>query len=152
MESLADLLKPQYLWIVVGFAFLIMETAMPGLITGFFGLGAILVGVLCWFVDLSLNAQLLIFVVSSVVFLVTLRKSFLKLFGLATGKARDNEDIMDDFIGQRAVVLNEINPTKNGKVEFHGSTWAAAADEKIAKGTAVEIVDKANITLKVKSI
>jgi membrane protein implicated in regulation of membrane protease activity len=35
-------------------------------------------------------------------------------------------------------------------VEFHGTDWAAEADEEIPEGTMVEIIGKENITLKVK--
>ncbi len=152
MESFARYLNPQYVWIIVGFILMIMEFAIPGLITGFFGLGAIIVGIVCWFVDISLNMQLALFLLCSVVLLLTLRKSFLRLFGLGEALEQGSDQVRDDFVGQHATVTREITPVMAGKVEFHGTSWEAEADEKIIKGSPVEIIDKSNITLKVKRI
>lgn len=152
MESASDWLRPQYIWIIVGFILLLVEFAIPGLITVFFGLGALAVGIICWFVDVSLNTQLLIFIVCSVLLLVSLRKSFKRLFeGRFDAKKLDTGEL-DDFIGQKAVVTKEITPGKIGKVEFHGSYWEAEASETIPEGSSVEIIDKKNITLIVRHL
>ena len=57
---------------------------------------------------------------------------------------------LQEFIGERALVKEKISPKAAGKVEFHGTNWAAEADEEIAEGATVEITGKENITLKVK--
>jgi len=49
-----------------------------------------------------------------------------------------------------AVVVETIAPKAGGKVELHGTNWAAVADAGIPKGTAVEVIGKENLTLKVK--
>lgn len=152
MENLKDLLKPEIIWFLLGISMLILEFIMPGLIIFFFGVGACVVGVLCLIFDLSVNAQLLIFIFFSIISLIFLRKWLRDVFTGRT-KASDAEDIdLAEFIGERAVVIEEISPKKFGKVEFHGSHWAAAAEVSIKKGTAVEVVGKDNITLKVKPL
>lgn len=65
---------------------------------------------------------------------------------------QDVKENLEEFIGQRAVVKERIVPNSRGKVEFHGTDWQAEADEEIAEGTAVEIIGKDNITLKVKAL
>ena len=154
MESLSgdlkDWLKPELIWFVVGLIFLLVEFAHPGVIIVFFGLGAWLVALLSLFLDFSVNLQLVIFILSSLMLLIIFRRKFQSLFH----KQQDNEmDETDaEFIGKKARVIEEISPNKDGKIEFRGTQWEAEAEETLKKGTAVEIIDKRSITLKVKSI
>jgi membrane protein implicated in regulation of membrane protease activity len=152
METLKDFLKPELIWFLVGLALLILEFALPGLIVFFFGLGAWIVAIVCLLTDISLNAQLLVFIVSSVLSLLLLRKWLKGLFkGFIVSRQKTSENI-EEFIGKRAVVKEKITPQIHGKVEFHGTNWAAEADEEIAAETPVKIVGKDNITLKVKPL
>lgn len=152
MDFLKEYLKPEIIWFVVGVVMLIMEFALPGLIIFFFGVGACLVGFLCLIFDLSLNAQLIIFILSSIFLLVTLRKWLKTVF---TGRIKSKQEIdpaLQEFIGEKAVVIETIKPKVKGKVEFHGTNWLAESDVEINEGSAVEIIGKENITLKVKPI
>jgi len=152
MDTLKDFLKPEVIWFVVGVVLLIMEFAVPGLIIFFFGIGAWIVALICFLADISLNAQLLIFISSSVLCLLCLRK-WLKSIFIGHVKAKQNmKEDLADFVGQKAVVINKITPKLGGKVEFHGTNWDADADEEIADGVAVEITGKENLTLKVKPL
>ena len=150
MDTLKDFLKPEVIWFLVGLALLIMEFALPGLIIFFFGVGACIVAIICLIADIEIITQLIIFILSSVLSLLCLRK-WLK--GIFFGHVKAKQDMTEEFrefIGERAVVKEEITPKAGGKVEFHGTNWAAEADEEIAEGTVVEIIGKDNITLKVK--
>ncbi|MHC4638736.1 MAG: NfeD family protein [Planctomycetota bacterium] len=152
MDVIKDFLKPEVIWFLIGILLLIMEFVLPGLIVFFFGVGACIVGVTCIFRDISINAQLIIFISSSVLSLALLRKWLKGIFlGHTTSKQELSED-MKDFIGQRAVVREKITPNLPGKVELHGTNWQAQADEEIEEGTAVEIISKENLTLKVKAL
>jgi membrane protein implicated in regulation of membrane protease activity len=152
MDAIKDLLKPELIWFLIGLALLLLEFALPGLIVFFFGLGAWIVALVCLLTDISLNAQLLVFIISSVLSLVCLRKWLKGLFkGFIVSRQKTSENI-EEFIGKRAVVKEKITPQVPGKVEFHGTNWAAEADEEIAAETPVKIVGKDNITLKVKSL
>ena len=152
MNALKEFLKPEIIWFLVGIALLIMEFAAPGLIIAFFGAGACIVAIVCLITDISLNAQLIIFLASSVLLLVCLRRWLKGIFhGHITSKQNSTEDI-SEFVGQRAVVKDTITPKLPGKVELHGTNWQAAADVDIPKGTVVEIIGKDNLTLKVKTI
>ncbi len=150
MDAIKDFLKPEIIWFLIGLVLLILEFAMPGLIIFFFGVGACVVAIVCLITDIGINAQLMIFIASSVLSLLCLRK-WLK--GIFIGHVKSKQDMTEDlkeFIGERAVVKETITPKAGGKVEFHGTDWAADADEEIEEGTVVEIIGKENITLKVK--
>ena len=153
MDTLKDFLKPELIWFLVGLILLILEFVMPGLIFAFFGVGAWIVAIICLFIPIPLNYQLLlIFIVSSVLSLLLLRKWLKGIFMGHVVSRQDVKENLEGFIGQRAVVKERIVPNSRGKVEFHGTDWQAEADEEIAEGTAVEIIGKDNITLKVKAL
>jgi membrane protein implicated in regulation of membrane protease activity len=155
MEQLKEFIEPELIWFLVGLVLLIMEFALPGLIIGFFGVGAWIVAIVCLFsayVTGSINAQLIIFIISSVLSLLCLRKWLKGVFLGHTGSKQDLKQNLEEFVGQRAVVKEKIVPKLGGKVEFHGTNWEAHADEEIEAGAVVEIIGKDNITLKVKTL
>ncbi len=153
MDTIKDFLRPEIIWFLIGLALLIMEFVLPGLIIAFFGVGARRVALVCLFsnyVQGSGNVQLTIFILSSVLSLLCLRKWLKGVFlGHAVSKQNLKENL-EEFIGQKAVVKEKITPKAGGKVELHGTNWLAEADEEIAEGTVVKIIGKENITLKVK--
>ncbi len=152
MDNLSEWLKPELIWFLLGFAMLLLEFAMPGLIIFFFGIGAWFVALTCLFVDISINTQLSIFLISSVLLLVLLRKRLQTIFiGRITSRQTSPESL-DGFVGEKAIVTKQIAPGKDGRVEFHGSNWDAESDEFIEEGVRVEIVGKNSITFKVKSL
>ena len=152
MEQLKEFLKPELIWFLVGLVLLIMEFALPGLIIFFFGVGAWVVVLVCLITDIGINTQLIIFIVSSVLSLLCLRKWLKGVFLGHTGSKQDLKQNLEEFVGQKAVVKEKIVPKLGGKVEFHGTNWEAHADEEIEAGATVEIIGKDNITLKVKTL
>lgn len=153
METLSDYLKPEIIWFVIGIVLLLMELTAPGLVVFFFGIGACIVAVTCLIFDqLGISGQLIIFMVSSVLLLVFLR-TWLK--GIFYGHVTDQQNTLKDFneyIGQKAMVIQKIDPKIGGKIDFHGANWKAEAEVEIAEGAAVEIVSVDNLTLKVKAL
>lgn len=152
METIKEFLKPELIWFIAGALLLFFEFELPGLVLFFFGVGAWIVAVVCLFTEISVNAQLIIFIISSVVLLVCLRRWLKGIFrGYITSKQNAGKNL-EEFIGKRAVVSKAIAPLTPGKIEFHGTNWTTEADEEIAKGEPVEIIEKNNLTLKVKSL
>lgn len=149
--DIAQFLKPQYLWIIGGFVLILLELALPGLTLLFFGIGALLVGILCWMLDIPLNIQLTIFLITSIFTLLTLRNWFKKLFSKVLKYEKIPSDF-DEFVGQRAVVVEDIPDNGVGKVEFRGTRWEAESSAPIAKGASVKIITNKNITLIVETI
>ena len=155
MDAIKDFLKPELIWFLVGLLLLMFEFMLPGLIIAFFGVGAWLVALLCLLSDYvqgSINTQLIIFILASVLSLLCLRRWLKGIFMGHIVSKQDMTENLEEFMGQRAVVIETITPKAGGKVEFHGTNWVAQADAEIAEGAVVEIIGKENITLKVKAV
>lgn len=152
METLQEYLKPELIWFLVGLLLLLAEFAIPGLVIFFFGVGAWVVALLCAMMDIGINTQLIIFIVSSILSLLLLRK-WLK--GIFHGHSSDQQELtedLSDFLGERVAVTMAITPQQPGKVELHGTDWSAIAEETIPAGTRVEITGKESLTLRVKKL
>ena len=150
MDIGKELTNPVLLWFLVGLGMFLLELVSPGFFILFFGMGAWVVALMCFFMPISLNAQLFLFIVISLLSLVLLRKW---LRGILTGHVKAEQDPskeLDDFIGQKATVIESIDPRKSGKVEFHGTQWEAESHERIEKNEIVKIAGKDNLILKVK--
>jgi len=148
------ILSPSLIWFLVGVAFLIAELIMPAFIVIFFTAGCWIAAVVVWLFDIELTNQILIFLVSSLILLFTLRKYSLKIF---RGKTQDEIDdhYSDSKIGKTAIVTKTITPNKPGEIKVMGSFWRATANEEIEEGRSVLIERKESedgLTLKVKSV
>ena len=152
LEAIKEFMKPELIWFVVGFVLLMLELALPGLILFFFGVGAWIAAIVCWVADVSFNTQLAIFLVTSVLSLIALRNWLKGIFHGHTKNTQELTEDMKEFIGEQAQVVEAIGVRKRGKVEIHGTHWAARADQDIAEGDTVEILSKDNLTLTVKRI
>ncbi|MDE2928642.1 MAG: NfeD family protein [Acidobacteriota bacterium] len=150
MDSLQEWLRPQFLWFGLGVVLLLMEFANPGVVLIFFALGAWLVALLCMTSEISLNLQLGVFVVSSVVLLLVFRNRIKGRINRPRPAAGGVDS--DEFVGGRALVTREIRSDRTGRVDYRGTTWEAESGERIREGAAVEILDKENLTLTVKKI
>ena len=128
LTTLRDFLRPEIIWILVCIALLILEFALPGLIVFFFGVGAGIVALVCLIFPISLNTQLLIFIISSVVLLLALRRWLKGLFlGHTTSEQKPQQDF-SDFVGERAVVKTALTPKAGGRVKLHRTSWSAEPD------------------------
>lgn len=144
-----ELMHPAIIWFVVGLAFLLAELFAPGLVIVFFGVGAWVVAFICLLTPISIDVQLIIFLVSSGLVLLLLRNWFKTLFYGHTSAVQNPTQDLKDFIGQKVVVKETIVPNRGGKVELNGTLWSAVSDGEIAAGETVKITGKENLTLKV---
>ena len=142
--------QPEIIWFLIGLILALLEFGIPGLIIIFFGAGAWVTSLACLMFDIGLNTQILIFLVSSLLSLFLLRKTFKKKF-FKQDDARE-DTLTDEFIGQTAVVEELITEEKPGRVSFKGARWEAAADETLEPGTRVKIVSKESIKLHVAKL
>jgi membrane protein implicated in regulation of membrane protease activity len=136
------------IWIIIGFVFFLLEFVIPGLILFFFAVGAWIVAIVCLFIDISINVQLIIFLVSSIASILLLRKWFSKILWK---RKHSSELLEDEFLGKIAIAETAISPGKNGKVDFKGTTWQATSEDTIEKGENVIITGNESILLIVKS-
>ena len=141
-------LSAAVIWIIIGFVFFLLEFVLPGLILFFFAVGAWIVAILCLFLDFSINQQLIIFLISSIVSILLLRKWLSKILWK---KKHPSELLEDEFLGKTAKAETNISPGENGKVDFKGTTWPAASEDIIDKGENVIIIGNESILLLVKS-
>jgi len=85
--------------------------------------------------------------------LIFLRKKFSNYLRGKVSQENLSDDFNGEFIGKKAKVTKKISPNSNeGRVLFEGSAWTAVSDETLDEGSFVEIMEKNNITLKVKSL
>ena len=153
MENFKEFLTPELIWCIVGIIMLMVEFVVPGFVIFFFGIGALFVALLCFLTtSLSINAQLIIFLVSSILFLIVLRRWFKAIFrGFFSSK--DKMPINKNYyLGETATVTEKITPYQKGRIEFHGSMWSAESHKEIAKGAQVVIIEQNNLTFKVKPV
>lgn len=141
-------ISPILAWFLTGLLFFAIELALPGFIVFFFGIGAWCVALLLWSVDLSLSAQLGVFIVASLVSLLLLR-SWLR--GIFAGRSLTEDDsTMVEPLSATGIVSRDIVPPAEGQVRFGGSYWRAAADERIASGTVVRIIEQKDLLIRVE--
>lgn len=135
------------IWFLIGLFCVISEFSVPGLIIIFFGVGAWIVALTALVIDLNLFSQLILFLFSSVLTLLLLRKR------LAI-KKRTEIDVTDDFIGKIAIAENDFSKGRFGKVTFKGASWKAqtSSEETIHQGQHVKIIRYESITLHVEPI
>lgn len=149
-----DWLQPQVFWFIFGLILMLAELALPGFVIIFFGIGAWVTSLCSWlgWAD-AFSTQLLIFLASSLLSLVLFRKQGKNYFQGRVSRKMEDVAKLDDVKGERAVVVEDILPTNlSGKVELHGTRWDAISDQEILKGTLVEILERDNLTLKVKAL
>jgi membrane protein implicated in regulation of membrane protease activity len=145
MEILSN---PAVIWFLIGLGLLLLELILPGLVILFFGAGAWVTALACAiFPDLSLNWQIGIFLVASLLGLGILRKYMKKKFFGKSDKVVEDE--LEEFIGKKARAIIDFKDG-SGKVEFRGTHWSANCDEPVSKGQWVTIESKESLILKVK--
>jgi len=148
-----ELLRPEYIWILIGILMIWIEFSTPGFVVFFFGIGAFVVSILLFCgIHLSINMQIILFLVVSILSLIVLRKWFRSMFKGIWGSKDKMPINIESNIGETAIVIDQIQPLKLGKIELHGTPWKAKAvsDETIQKGVRIEIVSQDNLTFTVK--
>jgi len=138
-------------WFLIGIGFLIGEMMVPGFILIFFMAGSWVVAVsVFFFAELALTTQLIIFIVSSLALLFSLRR-----YSLRTFKGESKTGVDDEFsqVGQKAVVTKAIPQDDYGEIQLNGTFWRATAEVSIAKDQRVVVEGPettSNMVLKVK--
>ncbi len=143
---------PLLIWFLIGLALVLFEFMVPGVILVFFGMGSWTVAITTWMgLTTGTTGQLLVFGVSSVIYLVLLRRWFRARFrGFEAGKQDPSANI-DEFQGQIVIVTEAIDAeTGEGKVEYKGADWIARSETPIDTGCRARIMGVDSITLLVE--
>ena len=136
-------------WLLLGVALLISEFFVPGVVAMFFGIGALVVGVLTLFgvID-SLASQLLCFALISLVALFGLRRHCTRwLRGAVGGRPAQDLD-STGLLNQRVTVLTDF-VDGIGDVQLNGAKWDAESGDPLRAGDTAWVVDLRGIVLKV---
>lgn len=117
-----DDIHPGWLWAITGVILLIAEVVAPGFFLVFIGAAAIATGLFAVLFDLGLAAQLGLFAVYSLVFVLV----FKRWYGEPDGPAADA--LLDDraarLIGRSVEVVEAVDD-HGGRVRVGDSEWSA---------------------------
>ena len=137
-------------WVVLGIALMLLELAVPAFFLLWFGLGAVIVGVLlAVFPEMSLTIQIAIWTLSSVLFIWL----WFKVFKPNVHKTRAGMS-KGSLVGEIGLVTKEIRPYEKGQIRFQkpilgDEVWESIADQEIKVGERVRVLDVEGNTLKV---
>lgn len=130
-----------WIWLGIGFLFLIGEIFTLGFFLACFSVAAFLTTIFSFF-ELGLNWNLLFFAVISLIFFILVRPFFIKVLDRKKNITFTNADAL---IGQTGIVKKTIDSKKGGRVIVRGDDWWAFSEDSsdIPKDTKI-IVLKVN--------
>ncbi|OGA05931.1 MAG: hypothetical protein A2W68_07320 [Betaproteobacteria bacterium RIFCSPLOWO2_02_64_14] len=137
-------------WVVLGIALMLLELAVPAFFLLWFGLGAVIVGVLlAAFPEMSLAFQFATWTLSSLFFIWL----WFKLFKPNVHRTRAGMS-KGSLVGEIGLVTKEIRPYEKGQIRFQkpilgDEVWESIADQEIKVGERVRVLDVEGNTLKV---
>jgi inner membrane protein len=146
-------LPPWLIWFLIGVGLALLELQLPMFVVIFFGIGALITSGALLVVDMSLPAQVLLFLTGSILSLVALRRTMIKIFQGASSDAADELD--GPPVGVRVKVVRAISPDMPGKISYRGSFWSAEAEVYIDVDETAEIIgfaEPSRSTFRVKKI
>lgn len=135
-------------WVIFGLLLVVAEIVVPLFVVIWFGLAAIMIGVLGFFIVLDFIPQFALWILFSVLFLLLWFKYFQPKTLSESGQADFKFDI-------KGIVTKDIPHGARGEVRFEApvlgsSLWQATSDETIEAGSIVHIVDVSGQLIKVK--
>lgn len=138
------------LWLVAGLLLMLLEFVVPGFVIIFFGIGAILVGLLLWlFPGMSEMTQIVLLPALSLACLAVFRRFFVSSVSKTYGEKGTNFDD-NDCVGRVVKVVEAIEPGTDGKVELNGVNWSASCSVPVPAGRNVRIISRAGLTFVVE--
>ena len=141
-------------WIVLGLALASLEMLLPNFVLLWFGVSAVVVGVLLWFFPLTVSAQLLAWVILSLSIVLAWFKWISPRFKTKSlsGMARES------MLGQIGTVI-EFNPIQAGKGRLRfpapivgNDEWQFICEDNIEVGSRVIVREFSGNTLIVKKV
>lgn len=136
-------------WIVGGIVLVLAELVIPSFFIVWFGLGALLTGLLTLAFDLSVTAQLATWTLASLAMVGLWFRVFKQSFVKTRVGTADGE-----VIGEIGLLVSAVAPFERGKVRFQrpvlgSEEWVCLADAAIAAGERVKVVAVEGSFLKV---
>lgn len=138
-------------WLVVGLVLVGLELLVPSFTIVWFGVGAVLVGVVLLLAPaLPLFAQILIWTLASALLTVI----WFRFFNPRSSRTFSGS-AKDAVIGETGLVIRAADPFEKGRVKFQlpllgADEWPCMADEPLAVGDRVKVVQVEGHVLKVE--
>lgn len=135
-----------WVWFAAGLGLIAVELFVPHLVTGFLGLGAILVAVLRWVGVLEgPTASIVVWMISSLVLLAGLRHFVRRLFPSDRSFQSTDEDF--EAAGKIVEVVHQVSSSdQNGRVRFGGTSWPAVTRQGVIEpGRKAKLVLRDNL-------
>lgn len=138
-------------WMVLGMVLVALEMLVPTFFLMWFGLGALLVGVVALFAVLGFAAQLVLWAVASMAMMGIWIRFFKIPDRNRAGQAKEG------VVGIAGLLTRPVTETENGEILFQrpvlgSDRWPVVADAPIAAGEKVKVVDVLGQTLKVEKM
>jgi membrane protein implicated in regulation of membrane protease activity len=135
-------------WIAGGMLLILLELAIPSFFIIWFGLSALLVGVVMLLAPISLAAQFTLWGLTSGAMVYFWFRYFKNPDRTKAGIAKEA------FLGESGLIVKEVSELAKGQIRFQkpilgSETWPVIADETIPAGERARIVDVMGQTLKV---
>lgn len=135
---------PWWAWLVTGFVLLVFEVVTVTFGVMFFGVSAIVVGIVLWAgVHIEPWLQWLLFSALSVISLALFRRPLMERFQMNKPTA------LDTMLGEEAVAAEDIPAGGQGKAELRGSVWSArnVGEQPLLRGQRGIVAQVEGITL-----
>jgi membrane protein implicated in regulation of membrane protease activity len=126
-------LKPA-VWIIAGLVLAVLEMLMPGLVIIWFGVAAVVTGIMAIFVH-NQYIQFGVFIVLSAVMVVFSQKIARKITHKEPEQVGANR-----MVGVTGIVVQPISPPELGRVKVNGDEWRAESNMAIARGARVRVL------------
>ena len=138
-------------WMVLGMVLVALEMLVPTFFLIWFGLGALLVGVVTLFALPGFAAQLVLWAIASLAMMTAWIKWFKVPDRNRAGQAKEG------VIGIAGLLTRPVTETESGEILFQrpvlgSDRWPVVADVPIAAGAKAKVVDVLGQTLKVERL
>ncbi len=140
---------PASLWILIGILLILSEFALPGVIAVFFGLAALVVGLLLYLnVPIELPGQILLFGVLAALLLLVARRRLTPWFRGKSETGGLGSEVLP--VGTRAVAQTDF-ARGQGVVVLNGVRWNAESPDPIHAGDPVWLTGRQGLVLQVSA-
>lgn len=137
-------------WIVLGIVLVLTELAVPAFVLIWFGLGAVIVGLLMLVLpSIGITAQVFLWTVASIAMTLLWFKVF-RMRGFRTRSGMSDAHVL----GEVGVLARDVEPFGRGSVRFQkplmgSESWDCISDETIKANERVKVVAMEGHLLKV---
>lgn len=136
-------------WVVLGIVLMLSELFIPTFFIFWFGISAMVTGLLSLLLPLSLAGQLLSWTILSIILVFAWFRFFKQPDKTKSGLSREA------FIGQRGLIIKDVSEMSAGEIRFQrpimgSDRWPVISDDTIKTGEKALITDIIGQTLKVE--